>query len=690
MLTHVDVIPLVQSTLSDVELKRVFVKYAVATVNGKVVQSSPDEAVSQNPLDMAVKGAMAQGIASPPTPAPLAVPSVSIASQSPPSPTSSPAESQVTWETGILTVKGLMSFLMSTDNSAFLDQNGKVYHDMTRPLPEYFISSSHNTYLVGHQLVGDSTIEGYIRALLHSCRSVELDIYDGDREPVVYHGRTLTTKVSLRDACKAIAKYAFVASPYPIIISAEVHCGLVQQALMADIMRDVFGDALISAPVDGRPKIDALPSPNELKGRVLLKAKNLYVSEHEGIQEKGVTVDTESSSTSTEASASDSDVSGVKDEVKQEWRKARQTETEMIKDLKSEFKKARSVLTRVSSVRTSRRNSSSGLVGSPPKPTLAPSNTDVAKAQKDKVKMSFELVALLVYTVGVKCRGINKKEVYAPEHVFSLSENTANRILKQGMMDLIKHNRTHLVRTYPKGMRIGSTNYEPHRYWSAGCQLVALNWQTFDLGYMINHAMFQRNGRAGYVLKPLALRGGDKQLLSKRTKHYLDIKIISAQQLPRPKDSLGREIIDKSVLDPFVEISIHIPDWTHSPFLPSTDPDGKTPDPEYSPASGGSLTGATSARTLTVKTGAVKNNGFNPVWEQSISLPFDCVGEMMDLIFVRFAVKQEDKDDDEPLAVYCVSLGSLNLGYRHLPLHDAQLSQYLFSTLFVKVDIRDV
>lgn len=97
------------------------------------------------------------------------------------------------------------------------------------------------------------------------------------------------------------------------------------------------------------------------------------------------------------------------------------------------------------------------------------------------MKMSFALVALLVYTVGVKCRGINKKETYAPEHVFSLSESTANKILRQGMMDLIKHNRTHLVRIYPKGMRVSSTNYEPHRYWSAGAQLVALNWQTFGV-----------------------------------------------------------------------------------------------------------------------------------------------------------------------------------------------------------------
>jgi phosphatidylinositol phospholipase C, delta len=68
---------------------------------------------------------------------------------------------------------------------------------------------------------------------------------------------------------------------------------------------------------------------------------------------------------------------------------------------------------------------------------------------------------------------------------------------------------------------------------------------------------------------------------------------------------------------------------------------------------------------VTVKTGVVKNNGFNPVWEQCLALPFDCVGDMLDLIFVRFAVKQEDKDDEEPLAVYCTSLASLNSGQCH-------------------------
>ena len=73
----------------------------------------------------------------------------------------------------IMTVESFNAFLLSPDNCAFSDQHSATWQDMTRPLSEYYISSSHNTYLVGHQLVGDSTIEGYIRALLHSCRSVE-------------------------------------------------------------------------------------------------------------------------------------------------------------------------------------------------------------------------------------------------------------------------------------------------------------------------------------------------------------------------------------------------------------------------------------------------------------------------------------------------------------------------------------
>lgn len=178
-----------------------------------------------------------------------------------------------------------------------------------------------------------------------------------------------------------------------------------------------------------------------------------------------------------------------------------------------------------------------------------------------------------------------------------------------------------------------------------------------DLGYTINHTMFQRNGRSGYVLKPTPLRVPHKDMLSQRTNHHLDINIISAQQLPRPKDSSGREIIDKSIIDPVVEVSLHVPDWTHS-TAPSTNTSS-----EALRTSSTDSTLATAAHTLSYRTQVVKNNGFNPVWEEKLRIPFSCVGDMKDLIFVRFLIRQQgDKDDDEPLALFCASLGTLQQG----------------------------
>ena len=66
---------------------------------------------------------------------------------------------------------------------------------------------------------------------------------------MVYRRKSFISKVSLREVCEAILKYGFVASPYPIIISAEIHCSIGQQDLIAGIMMQVFGEKLVRTPL---------------------------------------------------------------------------------------------------------------------------------------------------------------------------------------------------------------------------------------------------------------------------------------------------------------------------------------------------------------------------------------------------------------------------------------------------------
>jgi phosphatidylinositol phospholipase C delta len=128
--------------------------------------------------------------------------------------------------------------------------------------------------------------------------------------------------------------------------------------------------------------------------------------------------------------------------------------------------------------------------------------------------------------------------------------------------------------------------------------------------------------------------------LSQSPDVYGYVQVISAQQLPLLKDANGREIVDKSALNPYVEVSVHLPDWGFYSSPPAS----------------------TSALQVSNRTSTVKNNGFNPVWDEMISLPFHVLGDMRELVFVRFAVREDGDDENEALAVHCVSLACLREG----------------------------
>ncbi|XP_035997704.1 1-phosphatidylinositol 4,5-bisphosphate phosphodiesterase epsilon-1 isoform X4 [Fundulus heteroclitus] len=180
---------------------------------------------------------------------------------------------------GWMSFEGFARFLMDKDNFASRNEESLMNPDeLQHPLSYYYIESSHNTYLTGHQLKGESSVELYSHVLLQGCRSVELDCWDGDDGmPVIYHGHTLTTKIPFKDVVEAINRSAFVNSDMPVILSIENHCSLLQQRKMAEIFKTVFGERLVTRFLfEGDFSDDPhLPSPLQLRGKILLKNKKL-------------------------------------------------------------------------------------------------------------------------------------------------------------------------------------------------------------------------------------------------------------------------------------------------------------------------------------------------------------------------------------------------------------------------------
>jgi hypothetical protein len=86
-------------------------------------------------------------------------------------------------------------------------------------------------------------------------------------EPIIYHGFTLTSRIKFSEVIKVVKRDAFVTSDYPVVLSLEVHCGLKQQDRMAEILKEILGDILVTK------KIQGVCSPENLKNRIILKGK---------------------------------------------------------------------------------------------------------------------------------------------------------------------------------------------------------------------------------------------------------------------------------------------------------------------------------------------------------------------------------------------------------------------------------
>ncbi|XP_072265743.1 1-phosphatidylinositol 4,5-bisphosphate phosphodiesterase beta-1 [Pyxicephalus adspersus] len=407
---------------------------------------------------------------------------------------------------GQISVEGFMRYLSGEENGVVPPEKLDLNEDMSQPLSHYFINSSHNTYLTAGQLAGNSSVEMYRQVLLAGCRCVELDCWKGrtaEEEPVITHGFTMTTEILFKEVIEAIAECAFKTSPYPILLSFENHVDSPkQQAKMAEYCKQIFGDGLLTEPLEKyqlEPGVP-LPSPMELKYKILVKNKKKSHKSSEGSAKKKL---------SEQASNACSDSSSVFEPSSPGAGEADIESEEDDEEDDDDCKKS---------------SMDEGTAG-------------------NEASATEEMSNLVNYIQPVKFESfeISKKKNKSYE-MSSFVETKGLEQLTKSPVEFVEYNKMQLSRIYPKGTRVDSSNYMPQVFWNAGCQMVALNFQTIDFSMQLNMGMYEYNGKCGYRLKPEFMRRPDKQFdpfaettVDGIVANTVSVKIISGQFLSDKK-----------------------------------------------------------------------------------------------------------------------------------------------------------
>ncbi|XP_068598394.1 1-phosphatidylinositol 4,5-bisphosphate phosphodiesterase eta-2 [Brachionichthys hirsutus] len=535
----------------------------------------------------------------------------------------------------VLGIDGFTNFMRSPAGDIFNPAHSQVNQDMTQPLNHYFIATSHNTYLTGGQLLSRSRVEMYAYVLQAGCRCVEVDCWDGpDGEPIIHHGFTLTSKILFKDVIDTINKYAFTKSQYPVILSIENHCTVPQQKKMASCLREVLQDKLDLSNVNMHES-KRLPSPEILKGKILVKGKKLPANIDPDAEEGDVSDEDTGDEEEEEDNSQDGSRVAFANPAKKKRRFGR--------SIMRSFKRKRKKRVRV-------KNMTASDVESDPSSSRERTQIIYHPKKRKTMRLSRALSDLVKYTKSVRVHDIETQAFTSSWQVSSLNETVVNRILQLKPGELVRFNQRQLLRVYPSNFRVDSSNFNPQPYWNTGCHMVAMNYQTEGRVLELNRAKFSANGNCGYTLKPKCLRKGAfnpllEDPLPGHRKTQVVLKIISGQQLPKSKDTMFGD--RGEIIDPFVEVEII--------GLPGD--------------------------CCKQQTRVVDDNGFNPMWEETLVFNI----QMPQIALVRFQVWDHDPIGREFIGQRTIALTSMMPGYRHV-----YLEGMAESSVFVHVAINHI
>uniref|UniRef100_A0A674P9K9 Phosphoinositide phospholipase C n=1 Tax=Takifugu rubripes TaxID=31033 RepID=A0A674P9K9_TAKRU len=549
---------------------------------------------------------------------------------------------------GQISVEGFARYLNGEENTIIPPEKLDQSEDMTYPLSHYFINSSHNTYLTAGQLAGNSSVEMYKQVLLSGCRCIELDCWKGrttEEEPVITHGFTMTTEISFKEVIEAIAECAFKTSPFPIILSFENHVDSPkQQAKMAEYCRSIFGDALLTEPLEkyllesGVP----LPSPMELMGKILVKNKKKHHKTSGSTKKKLSEQVSNTYSDSSSVCEPSSPSAGTRSKPSQETLLVFPLETKLIEFIILHLNDFQILVTRVSGEVEAESEDDDD------------DDDDCKKGSMDEGTAGSEAFAteemsnLVIYIQPVKFHSFEaSKKINRSYQMSSFVETKALEQLTKSPVEFVEYNKLQLSRIYPKGTRVDSSNYNPQLFWNAGCQLVALNFQTIDLSMQLNLGMYEYNGKCGYRLKPEFMRRPDKHFdpftestVDGIVANTLSVKIIS-----------GQFLTDKKV-GTYVEIDMF--------GLP------------------------VDTKRKAFKTKTSQGNAINPVWDEE-AIVFKKV-VLPTLASIRIAVFEEG---GKFIGHRIIPVSAIRPGYHYISLRNEKNQALTLPALFVYVEVKD-
>uniref|UniRef100_A0A674C4I3 1-phosphatidylinositol 4,5-bisphosphate phosphodiesterase n=1 Tax=Salmo trutta TaxID=8032 RepID=A0A674C4I3_SALTR len=512
---------------------------------------------------------------------------------------------------GLITLEGFSRYLVSDENGVIPPEKLDQSEDMTFPLSHYFINSSHNTYLTAGQLAGSSSVEMYRQVMLAGCRCVELDCWKGrtaEEEPVITHGFTMTSEICFKEVIEAIAECAFKTSPFPVILSFENHVDSPkQQAKMAEYCRSIFGDALLIDPLEKYPVRFylgyPLPSPQELMGKILIKNKkshkpsaahgNKQLAEHPANQSAA-------EEHATDEPLSPSNITAGEIEAEDD-------------DDDDDCKKT----------------------------------SDEGTAEEREAVATEEMSTLVNYVQPTKFNSFEaSKKVNRSYQMSSFVETKALEHLTKSPVEFI-YIKQQLSRIYPKGTRVDSSNYMPQLFWNAGCQLVALNFQTIDLSMQLNLGMYEYNGKSGYRLKPEFMRRPDKHFdpfaestVDGIVANTVKVKIISGQFLSDKKVGV------------YIELDMF--------GLP------------------------VDTRRKALKTKTSQSNAINPVWDEEPIIFKKVV--LPTLASLRIAAFEEG---GKFIGHRIIPVPAIRPGYRYIGLRNEKNQSLILPAVFVYIEVKD-